>query len=187
MAFRSCLGRRIALAGLLAATLGGPGAAEDRARPAPLGYELVDLGETIEFGDGHSITVSLYEDNVPYEAESVVGRSQGVANLWYARICAGDSPLQNFVSEIYFTAFRGADGVSVSGMGHVVPGVRKPRLNEGYVPTSPDPGTCVEGWVVAGATDASSVLPGATAVCFDSSRIGAVSDELQVKYAWKLE
>ena len=163
-----------------------PLSADTQTRAAPDDHELVALGETIEFGDGHSITVSRYEENVPYEAQTPMGPSAGIVNLWFAKICAGDSELENFVSEIYFSANQGTVGGRISGQGHIVPGIRQPRFNEGYVPTSPAAGTCVEGWVVAGPTTAKEVLPDATAICFDSARIGVVGEDLQVKFAWRL-
>lgn len=163
--------------------------AEEAPRAAPEDFALVKLGETVEFGAGHSITVSGYEADVPFESEGVLGLMTGVANVFHVEICAGSSALAGFVSETYFTVirWRGVGWESRNAVGAIHPGIRDPRLNDSLLPLDVAAGSCRKGWAVVAVPDEQTAFPGTSAIGFDSPLLSAVTEEPHVKYAWVLE
>lgn len=176
---------------LIVGVTAAPGEASEAETPgsAPHGYRMAELGETVEFGSGHSLTVSKYEEDVAFDVESVIGSMSGAANLFWVEMCAGRTPLENLAMELFFQLFRPTAGgwESGNGSGHLFPGIREPRFNDQMLPETVEPGTCREGWVVMGAPDAETGFPGATAIGFDSSQGSFAPEELHWKMAWELE
>lgn len=134
------------------------------------------------------MTVSRYERDVPFEVETTIGSMSGVADLFWVETCAGALALESFALELFFQLFRPtADGwKSGSGSGHLLPGIREPRWNDGMLPETIPPGSCREGWVVMGAPDAETAFPGATAIGFDSSQGTFAPEDLHTRLAWVL-
>ena len=166
------------------------GLAQEWPGVAPQDYTVIALGDTVEFGAGHSITVSKFENDIPFEVTLIdwLGPERWVADLAYARICAGSTGLQeDIVSEARFELWsweledwvpKFADGSSTPSV------VREPRLSYREPAITLPPGECREGWVVFSDKFTDTVAPGAVSVGF--SPAGAVSKDRRVTFAWKL-
>lgn len=155
--------------------------------PAPPEFELLNLGETFEFGEGHSITVSDYEEDVPFETDGGMGHFEGVATLFKAEICAGSATLELLASEGFFYLSRPVGSGHELRQAFPIDGVREPRFSKGLMPTMVDADTCHKGWVLIAAPDADRVHPGTTAVIYNNTKVGFVPEELELKLAWKVD